>query len=55
MVIISLYLKTLMHLTVLLLVIGAFASTDHCACEDIYDPHYPNLCHEILQNLQLAL
>ena len=45
----------LMNLTALLFVIGAFVSTGHCTCEDIADPQYPNLCHEILQSLEQAL
>ena len=39
----------------LLLVIGALVSTGHCTCEDIEDPQYPSLCHEILQSLEQAL
>lgn len=45
----------LVNLTALLFVIGALVSTGHCTCDDIEDPQYPNLCHEILQSLKQAL
>ena len=40
---------------ILLFVIASLVSMVHCSCEDIDDPQYPSLCHEILQSLQQAL